>query len=67
MYAIWKYPRMMTLHIMQSGLSCVIDTMNFSDEAALVVYLRARGVTHENILKALEGFVRDGAYTIEHE
>jgi hypothetical protein len=50
---------------MQSGLSSVIDTMNFSDEAALMIYLRARGVTHENMTKALEGFVRDGVYTIE--
>jgi hypothetical protein len=41
--------------------------MHFSDEAALIVYLRARGVTHETILKALEAVVHDGAYTIEHE
>src|SRR4029453_14120780 len=33
-YAIWKRPRRMTIHIMQSGLSSVSDTMNFSDEAA---------------------------------
>ena len=52
---------------MQSGLSSVIDTMHFSDEAALIIYLRARGVTHENITKVLEGFVRDGAYTIKQE
>ena len=58
---------MMTIHVRQSGLSYVIDTINFSDEAALIVYLRARGVTHENIIKALEGLVRDGAYTIEQE
>ena len=67
MYEIWKSPRMMTIHIMQSGLSSVIDTMHFSDEAALIIYLRARGVTHENITKVLEGFVRDGAYTIKQE
>jgi len=58
---------MMTIHIMQSGLSSVIDTMHFSDEAALIIYLRARGVTHENITKVLEGLVRDGAYTIKQE
>ena len=55
----------MTIHIMQSGLSSVSDTMNFSDEAALIIYLRARGVTHENMTKALEGLVRDGVYNIE--
>ena len=65
MYEIWKRPRRMTIHIMQSGLSSVIDTMNFSDEAALMIYLRARGVIHENMTKALEGFVRDGVYNIE--
>ena len=64
---IGKYPCMMTIHIVQSGLIYVIDSMNFSDEAALIIYLRARGVTHENMTKALEGFVRDGAYTIEQE
>ena len=67
MYAIWTHPRMMTIHIMQSGLRYVIDTMNFSDEATLIIYLRARSVTHENMTKALEGFVRDGAYTIEQD
>ena len=67
MYEIWNSPRMMTIHIMQSGLSSVIDTMHFSDEAALIIYLRARGVTHENITKVLEGLVRDGAYTIKQE
>ena len=55
---------MMTIHMMQSGLSSVSDTMNFSDEAALIISLRARGVTHENMTKALEGYVRDGVYTI---
>jgi hypothetical protein len=45
----------------------VIDTMNFSDEAALIIYLRARGVTHDNIMQALEGLVHDGAYTITQE
>jgi hypothetical protein len=58
---------MLTIHIRQSDLNYMIDTLHFSDEAALIVYLRARGVTHENITKALEGLVRDGAYTIEQE
>jgi hypothetical protein len=51
----------------QSGRSDVSDAMHCSAEAALIRYLRARGVTHDNMTKALEGFVRDGAYTIEHE
>lgn len=58
---------MLTIHIRQSGPSYVIDTLQLSDEATLMVYLRARGVTHETILKALEAVVHDGAYTIEHE
>jgi hypothetical protein len=52
-----KHPRMLTIRIVQSGLSYVIDTMNFSDEAALIMCFRARGVTHENIMKALAGLV----------
>jgi CheY-like chemotaxis protein len=58
---------MLTIHVRQSGPSYVIDTLNFSDEEALIVYLRAQGVSHENIMKALESLVREGAYTIEQE
>ena len=58
---------MLTIHIRQSGPSYVITHLHFSDEEALIVYLRARGVSHENIMKALAGLVREGAYTIEQE
>ena len=56
---------MLTIHIVQSGLSYVIDTLQLRDEAALIGYLRARGVTHDNIMKALEGLVRAGVHTME--
>jgi CheY-like chemotaxis protein len=32
-----------------------------------MLYLRARGVTDDRIMQALEGLVREGASTIEHE
>ena len=56
---------MLTIHIVQARLGYGIDYMNFADKEALVVYLLTRGITDENIMKALEGLVRHGAYTIQ--
>lgn len=58
---------MTTIYIVQSGLEYTIDERTFGDEAGLIIYLRARGVTHENIMKALEELVREGTSTIEQE
>jgi CheY-like chemotaxis protein len=58
---------MMTIHIVQSGSDYVIDERRFGDEAGLILYLRARGVTDDHIMQALEGLVQEGASTIEHE
>ena len=41
--------------------------MNFADKEGLVLYLLTRGVTDDNIVKALDGLVRHGAYTIQQE
>ena len=58
---------MTTIHIVQSGSDYVIDERRFGDEAGLMLSLRARGVTDDHSMQALEGFVREGCYTIEHE
>ena len=56
---------MLTIHIVQARLGYGIDYMNFADTEALVVYLLTRGVTDDNIVKALDGLVRHGAYTLQ--
>ena len=56
---------MLTLHIVQSESAYEIDGIHFLDEEGLRMYLRAKGVTNDNIMKALEGLVRDGEYTIQ--
>ena len=58
---------MLTIHIVQSGLGYVTDGLNFGDAAGLFIYLRTKGVTYENLMKAAEGLVRYGAYTIQQE
>ena len=58
---------MLTIHIVQASLGYGIDYMNFADKEAFVVYLLTRGVTDDNILKALKGLVRHGAYTLQQE
>ena len=58
---------MLTIHIVQTTLGYGIDYIKFEDEEGLVVYLLTRGVTEENIMKALEGLGREGAYTIQQE
>ena len=60
-------PRMLTIHIVQARLGYGIDYIKFADEEGLVRYLLTRGVTDDNIVKALAGLVRHGAYTIQQE
>ncbi len=58
---------MLTIHVVQARLGYGIGYINFADQEGLVRYLLTRGVTDENILKALAGLVRHGAYTIQQE
>ncbi len=58
---------MITIHIVQTRFGYGIDYIKFGDEEGLVVYLLVKGVTEENIMKALEGLGREGAYTIQQE
>ena len=57
--------RMLTIHIVQARLGYGINYMKFADKEGLVLYLLTRGVTDDNILKALDGLERHGAYTIQ--
>jgi hypothetical protein len=56
---------MLTIHIVQARLGYGIDYIKFADQEGLVLYLLTRGVTDDNILKALDGLVRHGAHTIQ--
>ena len=58
---------MLTIHVVQTRLGYGIDYIKFRDEEGLVVYLLARGVADDNIMKALKGLDREGAYTIQQE
>ena len=57
---------MLTIHIVQASLGYGIDYMHFADKEAFVVYLLTRGVSDDNIVKALDGLVRHGAYYLIH-
>ena len=56
---------MLILHVVQGRLGYGIDYLKFADQEGLVLYLLTRGVTDENIVKALAGLERHGAYTIQ--
>ena len=56
---------MLTIHIVQARLGYGIDYIKFADQEGLVLYLLTRGVTDDNILKALDALERHGAYTIQ--
>lgn len=58
---------MPTIHIVPSGSKYIIGNFTFEDVAALVMYLRARGVSAENILNAIEIVAREGEHTIQQE
>ena len=58
---------MLTFHLVQSGPEYVMDEIYFINEEGVIMYLSAKGVTTDNIMKALEGLVRSGEYTLEHE
>jgi hypothetical protein len=61
-----EYP-VLTISIVRSGLNYLIDEVSFCDVGGLFIYLRAEGVTPENLLKTAEGLAHDGAHTIQQE
>ena len=58
---------MLTIHIVRFGLAYMLEGRTFGDAAGLCLYLRTQGVTYDNLMKAAEGLVRYGAYTIRQE
>jgi len=58
---------MLTIHIVQARLGYGVDYIKFADQEGLVLYLLTRGVTDDNIVKALAGLERHGAYTIQQD
>jgi hypothetical protein len=58
---------MMTIYIIQSGSAYTVETIHCMDEEALIMYLRARGVTYENSMKALKALVHQGKCTMQQE
>jgi hypothetical protein len=56
---------MITIHVVRSGAQYALGPFTFQDIVGLVVYLRARGITQKNILKAIDILARDGEYTIK--
>lgn len=56
---------MRTIHFVQARLGYGIDDIKFADQEGFVRYLLTRGVTDDNMLKALDSLERHGAYTIQ--
>ncbi len=56
---------MRTIHIVQARLGYGIDSMPCAEKEGFVLYLLTRGVSDDNIVKALDGLERHGAYTIQ--
>ena len=59
---------MRTIHVRQSGRDYVIDGLYWGDdEEGVMLYLRAQGMSPDEIAKALAGVAQDGGYVIQHE
>jgi hypothetical protein len=55
---------MFTISLVCSGLAYGIEERHCGDAAGLLLSLRTQGVTDDDLLKAVEGLVHYGAYTI---
>jgi hypothetical protein len=59
---------MLRIHIYRSGRDYFIDGLYWGDdEEGVIKYLKAKGVSPENIAKALERVAQEGGYIIEQE
>jgi hypothetical protein len=57
---------MRTISICQAGRNYCIDGTFWGDDVeGVLMYLRAKGITPEEIAKALEGVAQAGDYTIQ--
>jgi hypothetical protein len=59
---------MRPIHILRSGRDDFIDGLYWGDdEEGVRLYLQAKGVSPDDITKALEGVAQAGGYLIQHE
>ena len=59
---------MRTIHVFRSGGNYFIDGIYWGDdEEGVIMYLRTKGVTPENITQALERVRREGTYIVQQE
>ena len=59
---------MRTIHILRSGRNYFIDGIFWGDdEEGVILYLRSKGVSSDDITKALAAVAQAGRYLIEQE
>ena len=59
---------MRTIHVLRSGRNYFIDGIFWGDdEEGVILYLQAKGVSPDEITKALAGVAQGGQYLIQHE
>jgi hypothetical protein len=59
---------MRTIHVLRSGRNYFIDGIFWGDdEEGVILYLRAKGVSPDDITKALAEVAQAGRYLIEQE
>ena len=59
---------MRTIHVLRSGRNYFIDGIFWGDdEEGVMTYLRDKGVSPDDITKALAGVVQVGRYLIQQE
>jgi len=59
---------MHTIHVSQAGRDYFIDGIFWGDDAeGVMMYLRAKGISPDDIVKALEGVAQAGGYLIQQE
>ena len=59
---------MRTIHVLRSGRNYFIDGIFWGDdEEGVILYLRAKGVSPDDITQALAAVAQAGRYLIQHE
>jgi hypothetical protein len=59
---------MRTIHVLRSGRNYFIDGIFWGDdEEGVIVYLKAKGVSSDEITKALAAVAQAGRYLIQQE
>ena len=59
---------MLTIHVYRSARDYFVDGIYWGDdEEGVIMYLKAKGVSPDDITKALAGIVEEGTYMIQQE